>query len=83
MLLLQKELERVTAGFAKERQQLQTRIAAEENAKRSLKVLCVHVVTTGICVYQSMPSLNAFYAGLYLIIRMDCTGQYYATPSAE
>ena len=49
MLLLQKELERVTAGFTKERQQFQARIAAGEKAKRSLEVLCVRVVTT--CVY--------------------------------
>ena len=49
MLLLQKELERVTDGFAKERQEFQTRIAAGEKINSSLEVLFVHVVTT--CIY--------------------------------
>ena len=60
----------MTAGFSKERQKLQTRIAAGEKANKFLEVLCVCVVTTCIYVYQSMPSLNAFSAGLYLIICM-------------
>ena len=60
MLLLQNKLEKVTDGFAKERQQFGSRIAAGEKANRSLEVLCV-------CVCVSMPSLNAYiYVYIYI-----------------
>ena len=51
--LLQKELERQMDWFAKERQQFQTQIAAEEKAKRAHQVLCVNVsecITTCMCM---------------------------------
>ena len=47
--------------FAKERQQFQTQIAAEEKAKRAHQVLCVNVsecITTCTYVYE-VKSLNA------------------------
>ena len=51
--LLQKELERQMGKFAKERQQFQTQISAEERAKRAHQVLCVNVsgcITTCMCM---------------------------------
>ena len=51
LLLLQKELERVTDGLAKERQELQTRIEAGEKANRSLEVLCVCVLSPHVYIH--------------------------------
>ena len=60
--LLQKELKRQMGKFAKERQQFQTQIAAEERAKRAHQVVCVNVsecITTCMYVYEVISSLSA------------------------